>query len=234
MSEIKPATSCLVVQCLNHPKPPRASCLSTCYIYFWCYIFVSSIIYILFYLIFVTNMLLTCIFFVPDYFVVLPQNFTCSLYLYCVFLPISSISHIILGMLIDDSRTKSQMLSYDNLVIITLKLKTKQNIRVTRFSFITFYRNIDAIKFYNFETYIVLLLVFTALYEAWPPELWTLIQLCLLSSVTTLKLTLPSVISEPKISSKYSSFRPTDLHICHVFWWKGVKRNRDEKFVPVS
>jgi len=67
-----------------------------------------------------------------------------------MFLTTNTSSHFILLVFITYFRTKFRKPSYDNLLIITLKLKAKENIRTTCISLITFYKNIALVKLYNF------------------------------------------------------------------------------------
>jgi hypothetical protein len=65
---------------------------------------------------------------------------------FVMFLTTNTTSHVILLVFIIYFRAKFRMSSYDNLLIITLKLKAKENIRTTGISLITFYK----LLLYNF------------------------------------------------------------------------------------
>jgi hypothetical protein len=68
---------------------------------------------------------------------------------FLMFITTNTSSHVMLLVSIIYFRTKFRMPSYDNLLIITLKLKVKENIRITSISLITFYKNITLVKLYN-------------------------------------------------------------------------------------
>jgi hypothetical protein len=69
---------------------------------------------------------------------------------FLMFLTTNTSSHIILLVFNIYLRTKFRMPNYDNLLIVTLKLKAKENIRTTSISLITSYKNIVLVKLYNF------------------------------------------------------------------------------------
>jgi len=69
---------------------------------------------------------------------------------FLMFLTTNTSSHVILPGFIIYFRTKFHIPCYNNLLIITLRLKAKENIRTTGISLIIFYKNIALVDFCNF------------------------------------------------------------------------------------